>query len=244
MANHLVRKARQFADALIQIKPIPVTCTKFLLYTDAAWGNTVKGGSQGAYVITVVDKRIDQGKSVPMSIVQWQSGRVRRVCVSTLAAETLSLVNGLNHLEWARCFWEEATAASFALKNWELCVSKRPFTVAVDAKSVYDHLSKPTVGTGKDKRAAIDLQFAREVLSRDDSQIRWVDGRYQLADDLTKLRDGDLIRAAMRESRATLVAEDEALQQRERERELRRSQAKAKASLRADSTSRFSHHSF
>ena len=55
---------------------------------------------------------------------------------------------------------------------------------------------KPTAGVGKDKRAAIDLQFAREVLSRDGSQIRWVDGRYQLADDLTKLRDGDLIRAA------------------------------------------------
>ena len=217
---------------------------KFLIFTDAAWGNTVKGGSQGAYVLTVVDKKIDQGQAVPMSIVQWQSGRVRRVCVSTLAAETLSLVNGLNHLEWARCFWEEVTNASFSLKDWERCVAKRPFTAAVDAKSVYDHLAKPTTGVGKDKRAAIDLQFAREVLSRDGSQIRWVDGRYQLADDLTKLSTGDLIRAAMKETRATLVAEDAALQQRERERERRRRKARAREVLLCWCTSCFSHHSF
>ena len=63
--------------------------------------------AEGACVLTVVDTDITQGKTVPMSIVQWGSGKVRRVRVSTLAAETLSLVDGPNHLEWARCFWEE-----------------------------------------------------------------------------------------------------------------------------------------
>ena len=163
-----------------------------------------------------------QGKTVPMSIVQWRSGKVRRVCVSTLAAETLSLVDGLNHLEWARCFWEEIVQGGFRLRQWEQIVAKRPFTAAVDAKSVYDHLSKPTAGQGKDKRAAIDLQCAREIFERDGSRLRWIDARYQIADDLTKLQNGDLIRAAMREGTATLVAEEHALQRRERERARRR----------------------
>ena len=89
LANHLVKRARQFANVVIQIKPIASAAARFLLFTDAAWGNTVKGGSQGAYVITVADRRISQGRTVPMSIVQWQSGRVIIVCVSALAAETL-----------------------------------------------------------------------------------------------------------------------------------------------------------
>ena len=43
-----------------------------------------------------------------------------------------------------------------------------------------------------------------------------------LLDDPTKLQGGDLIRAAMREGTATLVAEEHALQRRERERARRR----------------------
>ena len=110
----------------------------------------------------------------------------------------------------------------FSLGSWEKKVAQRPFLVAVDAKSVFDHLAKPTAGAGKDKRAAIDLQFVRETLERDGSVVRWTDARYQLADDLTKFQDGDLIRAAMREGTATLVAEVAALRMRQTEKENRR----------------------
>ena len=112
--------------------------------------------------------------------------------------------------------------ARFGLRDWEQKISHRPCIIALDAKSVYDHLSKPTASDGKDKRAAIDLQYVRETLARDNSNIRWVDGRHQLADDLTKAREGDLIRGAMKEGTAMLVAELDALRRRERERAARR----------------------
>ena len=60
-------------------------------------------------------------------------------------------------------------------------VAKQPFTAAVNAKSVYDHLSKLTAGQEKDKRAAIDLQCVREIFERDGSRLRWIDARYQIA---------------------------------------------------------------
>ena len=210
--------------------PFPFGEERFLLFSDAAWGNAAKGGSQGAFLITVVDEQVFSGQQGRMSIVQWKSGRVRRVCVSSLAAETLSLVNALNHLEWARCFWSEITDAGFRLQNWEEHVGKNSFVCATDAKSIYDHISKPTVSVGADKRAAIDLQFVREVLARDGSVLKWIDGRYQLADDLTKLNTGDLIRGAMREAKIMLTHETEALRRRERERDRRRQVSASKSS--------------
>ena len=55
-------------------------------YSDTSFGNLTDGGSQGGYVIFLV---VSNDKYMPIA---WQSKRVRRVVKSTLAAETLALV--------------------------------------------------------------------------------------------------------------------------------------------------------
>ena len=57
----------------------------------------------------------------------------------------------------------------------------------VDAKSLYDHLSKETIG-GQDKRTAIEIQIIRQELNQLNASIRWVDHPAMLADPLTKVR--------------------------------------------------------
>ena len=81
LANHLVRKAKQFSDITLNLEPTPADRVRFLLCTDASWGNASNGGSQGAFVIAAVDQGISEGKMVDMSMLQWRSSRVRRVCV-------------------------------------------------------------------------------------------------------------------------------------------------------------------
>ena len=56
MTNVLVRTARQFSDTLLLIKA--AAKTRFLLYTDASWGNTAKGDSQGGQVVAAVHEDI------------------------------------------------------------------------------------------------------------------------------------------------------------------------------------------
>lgn len=57
----------------------------------------------------------------------------------------------------------------------------------VDAKSLYDYLSKETLG-GQDRRTAIEVQIVRDDLSALGGQIRWVDHVSMVADALTKVK--------------------------------------------------------
>ena len=70
----------------------------------------------------------------------------------------------------------------------------------------YDHSHNEPIGPSEDRRSAIDLAIIREDLSRPDMFLRWVDGKAQVADALTKLHgDGDLLRAVCRQAFAVLV---------------------------------------
>ena len=57
----------------------------------------------------------------------------------------------------------------------------------VDAKSLFDYLSKETIG-GQDKRTAIEIQIIRQDLRQLQGEIRWVDHPAMLADPLTKVK--------------------------------------------------------
>ena len=84
-------------------------------------------------------------------------------------------------------------------------------------------LHNETVGPSEDRRGAIDLAIIREDLSRPQMFLRWVDGKAQVADALTKLHgDGDLLPAVSRQAFTVLVEAPEitaARPQEKRERE-------------------------
>ena len=75
-----------------------------------------------------------------------------------------------------------------------------PLTSVTDSKGNYDYLRKDTISPSEDRRSAIDLAIIWENLSRPQLFLRWIDGKAQVADALTKLHgDGDLLRAVCRE---------------------------------------------
>ena len=57
-------------------------------FSDSSFANLADGGSQGGYIIFLVDS---DGHRCP---IFWQSRKIRRVVKSTLAAETLALLDG------------------------------------------------------------------------------------------------------------------------------------------------------
>ena len=95
-------------------------------------------------------------------------------------------------------------------------------TSVTDSKGCCHHLHKETIGPSEDRRSAIDLVILREDLRRRRMFLRWVDGKAQVADALTKLHgDGDLLRAVRRQAFTVLVEAPENMAARRQEKKER-----------------------
>ena len=135
------------------------------------------------------------------NLMHWRSGKIHRVVNSTLAAETQSFSRGLAELSWTVTVFNEFMSRDFRLKDWEESAKQRRLSAVmsdetceelktgvgiVDAKSLFDHLSKETVGTTSDKRTALEMQVIRQALAETGTQIRWVPHPSMVVDALTK----------------------------------------------------------
>ena len=56
----------------------------------------------------------------------------------------------------------------------------------VDAKALYDHLSKETAGPSADKRTGLEIQVIRQNMSAINSEVRWIPHPRMVVDGLTK----------------------------------------------------------
>ena len=141
---------------------------RLLSYTDSSFNNLGEGASQGAFINFVVG---ENQKYAPLS---WQSKKLQRVVKSTLGAETMALMSGVEN------------AMLFAAMIQEVSGSKITQIVArTDSKSLYDAANSSK--TMEDSRLKIDVAVLRDYLRQDELQsIDWVPSDEQLADSLTK----------------------------------------------------------
>ena len=135
------------------------------VYVDASFGNLPDGGSQGAYVVYLSD-------GVSRSLVSWQSRKLRRIVKSTLAAETLSPIDG------AECgiLIQKILCDSFGISSNIQCFSDNASLVeSVDSTNLI-----------LDKRRRIDMGVVRQMAQNCEIRVMWVDTSSQLANCLTK----------------------------------------------------------
>ena len=143
-----------------------------LCFTDAAFGNLGDGvSSTGAHIVFLVNR-----KSGYCSTLDWQANKIKRVVRSTLAAETLSLCDGLENSLHIREIIQEFTDHSVNL----------PVFAIVDNLSVTEAVRSST--SVSDKRLRREVGLVKELLkSGQVSKILWAPGKEQLADVMTKL---------------------------------------------------------
>ena len=121
---------------------------------------------------------------------------------------------------------------SLSLREWRERENVPPLISVTDSKSNYDHLHNETIGPGEDRRSAIDLAVTREDLSRPLMFLRWVDGKAQVADAVTKLHgDGDLLRAVSRQTFTVLVEAPEIMAARGQEKKERERGAESQVTI-------------
>ena len=75
-----------------------VVPSKFLAYSDSSYANLKDGGSQGGFIIFLID-----ADSVRLSAIAWQSKRIKCIVKSTLAADILALVDAAKFFLAPKC---------------------------------------------------------------------------------------------------------------------------------------------
>ena len=148
------------------------------------------------------DEKLKDGFRVPCSLISWRCGRIQKVVNSTLAAaETQSLSKGLGELSWIVTLYNELTDPSFDLMEWEARLKRNrvlamaPDTSSdglksslciIDAKALFDHLSRETTGPSQDKRTGLEIQAVRQHMNSIAGEERWVPHPHMVVDGLTK----------------------------------------------------------
>ena len=203
--NKAIIAVKKRADLSLRIQSIPFGDLQWGVITDASYANATKGRSQGAFAVIAFEEKVVKEGSGRCNLLHWRSGKIQRVVNSTLAAETQSLSRGLSELSWTVTVFNELTTQNFNMKEWEGALQQRRLQAfaseksepelksicVVDAKSLYDHLSKETIGTASDKRTALEMQVIRQTLAETSTSIRWLPHPRMVVDVLTK-RSGNI----------------------------------------------------
>ena len=142
-----------------------------VVFTDTSLCNINNGTrSTGGHIVWLEDCH---GKCCPLS---WHANTIERVVRSTIAAETLSLQEGLENSFYYRKMPENIIGIPH---------KTIPINAYVDNKSVIEavHSTKRV----DDKRLRVDIAAINESLTRIEvSEIKWCPGNIHFADCMTK----------------------------------------------------------
>ena len=226
-ANHVVRRAKQFADLSIRFQPIEPSALRLSCHSDAAFAN-VGDHTQAGYILGFTHKDLDRGHQVAWTPAVWKSYRLPRAVSSTLGAEAQAMSAASGTLEWTNLLLGEALDGLFDVRRYEEILSRRPSVLITDCKSLYDHLvavSSPT--SVEDRRTSIDVVIIRQSLKRLAGSVRWVPTDRMLADSLTKSAGDptDLLRACIRGATYQISPEETVLKLQAEERARRKNRA-------------------
>ena len=186
--------------------------------------NLEAGASQQGHLILAAHASITNC-SVPVSVLSWQGKKIKRVVRSSLAAEASSMPTCQEHLDWMRSMWEQMTRSEFVLENYyEQFLKGRPSILVTDCKSLFDAIHKGGAApASRGKRLAIGLAIVKAKAVTGETDLRWIDARYQIADCLTKhasRKSETVLQKVLHEAQWRITA---MLDRRKREREIRNS---------------------
>ena len=184
-SSRFVIRTAKVIESKIKIRSVPVEHLRFMGVHDAAHANLEGGASQQGHLIAVHTSITNC--RVLVSVRSWQSKKIKRVVRSSLAAETCSMSICQEHLDWMRTMWEQMTRSEFVLENYDRFLTARPSILVTDCKSIYDAIHKEGAAPAStDKRLAIELDIVKATAVSGETDLRWIDVRYQIEDCLTK----------------------------------------------------------
>ena len=157
--------------ATVKIPKIDLETAELFLFTDASHGNLNEAkDSTAAYVLFLADPETGR-----VAALDWKANKSKRIVNSTLAAEALSLHNGLDAAIATRHLIKDMTGHKYELK----------LRAYIDNKDTHDAIHSST--NIAERRLRREIASIQQNLKRSEvNSITWVRGEFQLSDVLTK----------------------------------------------------------
>lgn len=166
----------------LRIFPVPVDDSSVIMaFSDASWANAQGSASQHGCLLFVAPATITEAPCHG-AICDWKSGRSKRVCRSTLAAESVAADSAADRI----AFLQYSLGELIFLEPAHRVGPRLRAILATDCKSLFDSITAPNP-TVEDKRSLVNIRSIQEVISR--HAIHWVPTRLQRADSLTKISE-------------------------------------------------------
>ena len=174
-----------------------------------------KHRSQGARLTVLATPGLETGNQGMFHVIGYSSTIIKRVCRSTMQAETYALQAGSEEGDRIRCAVADMLG-KLDHKQWEAssaaAIKQIWFT---DCNSLMTALMRPTQAKLTDKRIMLDVASMRQSLWRKPGErigdphysdempkgatdsVRWIDTDVMIADPLTKAMEPDKLMAAL-----------------------------------------------
>ena len=160
-------------DAVLRFSNLgDISKSEIWLFTDASYGN-LNGGTDSTqgYVLFLV--RPEDGRCAP---IDWRANKIDRVVTSTLAAEAISLTKGL----------DAAIALKWTLEQLLGKEGQIPVRAIIDNKDTFESVHSTT--DVQERKLRREIGVIKQMLkAKELNQLIWLEGKYQIADPLTKL---------------------------------------------------------
>ena len=139
--------AKENNDVGLEYRPLSASKDNitFIAFSDASFACRSDLSSQGGYLVAMVDKTVAKGEQGHYNVLGWRSWKLARVSLSTLAAESQAASEAADSLLFTRTFWNLIWRPWLPLANLNTPKMKEEPHLIVDAKALYDLLSKPEV---------------------------------------------------------------------------------------------------
>ena len=172
-------------------------------YDVAGDGRLLGHRSQSGRVLGLCGSKFLESGEGKIHILSYHSNVIRRVCRSTVQAETLSMLSGYEEGEHLRAVLDGMHHADVDNKLVR-AMDTYNLHMLTDCRSLEEHLKQAGLHTVGDKRLAIDLCGLRQMVWRDHGQevgdplyadappelgstkVHWIETKTMLADSLTK----------------------------------------------------------
>ena len=227
-ANKTVADAKEFSNHGITYKAGVLDFNDCILCTisDASWSNEkqlVKGKleplrSQRARMTVLAHKEFLKRMETPFYPIAWQSTIVKRVCRSTLQAESYGMTAAVEEGMRLRAMIVDSRGL-LDRRKWEVTSRQNMQHLwLTDCKSLEDHLLSESLTKTDDKRLSVDIAALRQLIwqnaNEEDQEelsddmpdkIRWIDTSKMLVDCLTKDMKTNYLRETLKEGTYNIV---------------------------------------
>ena len=196
--NKLIREVYSARSLSVQVQSLGAEDPEqlcMIAWSDASLANRPDFSSTGGHLIALMHQQSLEAGMGRINPIAWKSGRLHRIARSSLSAESQALADTEQELFFARLEWREMIGDYVDAKVPENTAAKVPSYLVVDAKAMFDTLSKGVfVASQKDKYTGLELLSLSQHLEKQKTVLLWCDSNHMLADGLTKASKQDVLK--------------------------------------------------